>query len=75
MTAICGDRGTRGIIIHVREWLDKLVREMDDQKDAVNNAIEELGDRTEVLMIQKEEKEDRDGASALVGFQVASKPA
>ena len=53
-----------------------MVREMEDQKDAVNDAIEELGDRTDVLLIQKEEKKNRDGASALVGAQVDSnKPA
>ena len=46
------------------EWLEELVREIDDQKDAVNDAIEELDDRTEVLLIQKEEKKDSASASA-----------
>ena len=54
-------------------WLDDLVRELDNQKDAVNNAIEELGDRTDKLLIQQEEKKVSEGARALGGAQVASK--
>ena len=49
---MCGNlRCTESSLLE--EWLDELLREIDDQKDVVNNAIEELSDRSEELLIQK----------------------
>ena len=53
--------------------LDDLVRELEDQKDAVSEAIEELGDRTENLLIQQEENMVVEGTDASRGVQAASK--
>ena len=37
-------------------WVDDLVREMEEQAEKVHAAVEELGDRTDVLLAPAEEK-------------------
>ena len=52
---MCGNLGCADTSV-LEGSLDELVRELDNQKDAVNDDIEEMGDRTETLLIQKEER-------------------
>ena len=33
-------------------WVDDVARELEEQKEAVNVAVEELGERTEILLVR-----------------------
>ena len=37
-------------------WVDELARELEEQAEAVNAVVEELGDRTEVLLVRGDER-------------------
>ena len=54
-------------------WVDDVARELEEQKEAVNVAVEEQGERTEILLVHGEERK-REVASASE-VEVKAKPA
>ena len=59
----------------LEKWLDELLEEADSQKDMINDIIEQLSERSEDLLLHREEKKESSGPSIPGGEQVVSKPA